>query len=179
MTTAEEMWLPVLGYEGAYEVSNIGRVRSWKAPGRSSARATEPRLLVQTPNRKRGGYMHVGLCKAGDRVSIRPVHAIVLETFAGPRPAGAVCRHLNGRPADNRLCNLKWGTQAENMADAVAHGTATIGPRNAMASLSPDQVLDIRRLLRGGAGTVAVARRFCVSNATISRIKHGCRYASV
>ena len=62
------------------------------------------------------------LCKDGRRQS-RAVHHLVLLAFVGPKPGGMVTRHLNGDPGDNRLTNLVYGTQSENMYDKVAHGT--------------------------------------------------------
>lgn len=52
------------------------------------------------------------------------VHRLVLEAFVGPKPEGAVTRHLNGDPTDNRLANLAYGTPAENGADMRRHGTS-------------------------------------------------------
>lgn len=47
----------------------------------------------------------------------------MLTAFVGPCPPGMMARHRNGNPADNRVENLRWGTQSENMLDAVEHGT--------------------------------------------------------
>lgn len=62
-------------------------------------------------------YKNVGLHGGG----ARQVHAIVAETYLGPRPDGMEVRHLNGDSLDNRVCNLVYGTHADNMQDRVRH----------------------------------------------------------
>ena len=100
--------------------------------------------LSHTP-RPRGSYMMVSTRTCGSR----RVHVLVLEAFMGLRP-GLKCRHLNGDPLDNRLANLRWGTQAENCADTVRHGRSTRGERNGSAVLTEAAVHDI--LLKRTAG---------------------------
>lgn len=50
------------------------------------------------------------------------VHHLVLWAFVGRAQVGQECRHVNGLPGDNRLCNLVWDTRAANMADRLKHG---------------------------------------------------------
>lgn len=109
-----EEWRPVVGFEGLYEVSDQGRVRSAPRP------KTRGGLL--RPGGHRSGHLHVVLSRAG-RVCTRQVHRLVLEAFTGPCPEGQECRHLNGDPADNRHVNLCWGTRSENVQDMIRHGT--------------------------------------------------------
>ncbi len=82
----------------------------------------------------RGGYLAVGVKRpGGSSREKKPVHQLVLIAFVGPRPAGAITRHLNGNPADNRPENLAWGTALENARDALRHGTTDRGQRHAEA----------------------------------------------
>ena len=62
------------------------------------------------------------LTKQGSR-KVFSVHVLVMAAFVGPRPEGAVTRHLDGNPLNNHLTNLAYGSQSENLRDAVAHGT--------------------------------------------------------
>lgn len=117
-----ERWLSVPGHDG-YEVSDLGRVRSW----RGRWRRTEPRLLRQS---ERNGYMRVSLYDLdGASCSSQSVHALVALAFHGPRPEGNEVRHLNGDRYDNRLSNVAYGTPSENRKDAVRHGTHNMSSR--------------------------------------------------
>lgn len=121
MDATQEEWRAVLGYEGQYEVSNRGQVRSLDRiitfPDgryrRARGRILKPWTL------KRIGHQCVGL--AGKSRAL--VHVLVLEAFVGPRPDGLVACHNNGIADDNRVENLRWDTYAENNKDLVRHGT--------------------------------------------------------
>lgn len=118
-----EKWLPVAGFEGYYEVSNQGRVRSLtrivKAGGERT-RISYSRILRQTPNA--GGRLTVKLSVLGT-TRTRLVHQMALEAFHGLRPQGMLACHNNGKHLDNRVANLRWDTPAENMRDKRRHGT--------------------------------------------------------
>lgn len=116
-----ERWLPVVGFEGSYEVSDLGRVRSldrveiWRRTIRGQyiegERHFKGKILVPTP--KEAGHMHVQL----GRNNRFYVHHLVLTAFVGPAPAGMECLHWDDDPANNVLDNLRWGTRSENLAD--------------------------------------------------------------
>jgi len=120
-----EIWLPVVGFEGIYEVSDLGRMRSLPRVvtqmihGRSTPRRFPGVDMKPTLNE---GYPAVTLYRDGTSV-LRRVHVLVLEAFEGAPPAGMEGRHLNGDRTDPRRMNLKWGTRGENIRDAVRHGT--------------------------------------------------------
>lgn len=105
-------WLPVVGYEGLYQVSDDGSLNTKSRRGEWI-----PRAICTDKN----GYRRVTLSLDGKKYC-RLVHHLVLEAFVGPRPEGHECRHLNGNPGDNRLENLQWGTSTENSFDVVRHG---------------------------------------------------------
>lgn len=108
-----EQWVPVVGFEGLYEVSDAGNVRSLPRPG--------TRGCVLRGEVDRRGYRTVKLSKDGRKKHVA-VHVLVITAFCGPRPGDSECRHLNGDRLDNRLVNLAWGTSAENSQDMVDHG---------------------------------------------------------
>lgn len=123
-----ECWLPIPGYEGFYEVSDLGRVRSLDRDVRS--RLAQGRELKQGVRGKvpEKAYPRVTLFRGGRGVA-KNVHSLVMLTFVGPRPEGWHTRHLNGNSHDARLVNLAYGTPKENYLDAIRHGTIPItGP---------------------------------------------------
>lgn len=123
---SEERWVPIPGYEG-YEVSDLGRVRSWRARW---APRTSP--LVLAPGVQRDGYLRVNLHTTRDGKPYQKpysVHALVLLAFKGPRHEGLICRHIDGNQKNNALSNLAYGTHSENNLDAVAHGTHVMANR--------------------------------------------------
>lgn len=112
---ASECWLPVAGYEGLYEVSDQGRVRSLATYG------TGLRGGILKPYKRKDGRLDVALHRDGRQRNCR-IHQVVAEAFIGPRPEGMETRHLNDEPADNRLVNLAYGTSAENKQDMLRNG---------------------------------------------------------
>lgn len=121
-----ETWRPVVGYEGHYEVSDQGRVRSIDRvtpcvrDGKTYHRRRAGALKAFAVGK--GGYWTVHLSNGRTHRTLA-VHRLVLEAFVGPRPEGQVTRHLNGNAQDARLCNLTWGTQSDNLYDKGRHGT--------------------------------------------------------
>ncbi|WP_416372568.1 NUMOD4 motif-containing HNH endonuclease [Corynebacterium variabile] len=118
--TDHEEWRPIPGYEGRYSASDRGRVRSEDriiVTASGIQKRARGRILIQKAYDD-AGHTNVSL----GRERTKTVHSLVLEAFIGPRPAGAVTRHLNGVANDNRLENLTWGTQRENAFDTVKHG---------------------------------------------------------
>lgn len=166
---SSERWRPVVGHDG-YDVSDHGRVRSWRKEG--GGRRVLPRLRKLQPL-KTGGYMSFMLIEGKKPILLR-VHIVLLEAFVGARPDGFECRHLDGDVKNNRLSNLCWGTSSQNTADQIRHGTDTRGERNGGAKFTHSQVAAIRSSTRMGK---ELAEEFGVAQSTISRIRHRIRYA--
>jgi len=112
------LWLPVVGLEQSYEVSNQGRVRSIKTSRILSQRLTSPGKRRPTGKR----YPVVEFRIAGRQKIRRKVHLLVLEAFSGARPSEHVACHSNDNPLDNRLENLRWDTRSGNVIDSVING---------------------------------------------------------
>jgi hypothetical protein len=167
--TTNECWLPVVGYEGSYEVSDHGRVRSVDRLVRSGRGQNRIRGRVLRPWRCTGGYLQVSICRDGQRRALK-VHHLVLEAHDQLRPTGAECRHMNGSPEDNRIENLAWGSRAENMADRAAHGGDRRGEKCQFAKLTRNDVRAIRRLVADGHSRREAAGRFGVSMGAVDCI---------
>jgi hypothetical protein len=105
-----EEWLPVVDYENYYEVSSYGRVRN---------AVTQKHV----GSLDKYGYMKVTLRTPGSKRDYR-IHRLVLEAFHGkPDVSRQLGLHRDGNKLNNREDNLYWGTQQENMQDAIEHGT--------------------------------------------------------
>lgn len=112
----KEIWKDIPGYEGRYQVSDMGRVRSLNYLGTKTVRVLKPKT-------SRGGYLCVSLCKNG-KIWYAKIHRLVYGTFIGidkpylRRGKGSECwviNHKDGDRTNNRLSNLELITQAENV----------------------------------------------------------------
>lgn len=113
----KELWLPVVGYEGLYEVSDQGRVRSLDRY--EQVRSRSGNLYRQffpgalKAQRLRPAYLAVHLSK-DNKPATRYVHALVAEAFLGKRPEGMVVNHIDENKLNNKADNLEWATYMEN-----------------------------------------------------------------
>lgn len=171
---SKKRWKDVVGYEGLYQISDCGDIKSLH-----KTRGTYGRILKI---RKRGedGYLGVVLCRDGERKDFL-IHRLVLLAFNGPCPIGMETRHINGNGTDNRINNLSWGTHSENMKDQVRHGTYIYarGSQSTRAILNEENIGQIRELLISGRdghfgkkySQLTIAKMFNVSEQTICAIK--------
>lgn len=128
-----EEWRPVRGFEGRYEVSSLGNVRSLakvlpfrSKRGRWFTRRTKTAPIAK--NLMNAGY-HVVHLYRDDVRTVRTVHSVVAEAFIGPRPEGHDVAHWNGERLDNRAANLRYATRSENHMDKRRHGTSRLGKK--------------------------------------------------
>lgn len=167
---SQEIWKEVPEYP-MYEVSSLGRVRSWKKANgkyRPYIRAKTPKLrkLFVNPS----GYCVVALCKEGI-IKLFRVHTLVLFTFIGERPKGMEAAHLNGKKKDNRLDNLAWVTHKENSRHKKWHGTLLFGEKHNMVKLTEAEVRSIREeYIPGVFGMYRLGKKYAVSASLIRKI---------
>lgn len=152
-----ERWLPVVGFEGLYEISHLGRVRSLHFPSPRILRPTGASgLLLYTLRRNKSPHY-------------RKAHVLVAAAFLGPRPEGYEISHEDGDRANNRPENLAYVTPAENMRHAAARQQMPRGQRNASAKLTESQVREIRSLA-GSLSQEKIAAQFGVTQPLIGKI---------
>ena len=114
-------WRPVVGFEGRYEISNWGIVR--RIPSTYTARYKGMGYHVKGTRPNRHGYHRVVLYKDGKGFGLT-VSRLVLEAFVGPPTKDTpFALHGDGNRNHNWVENLRWGSQSENIRDAVKHGT--------------------------------------------------------
>lgn len=168
-----EIWKDIPGYEGRYQASTEGRIRGIDRQqavvykdGRSENRLLKGRVLSTCPGSN--GYPYVGLRKArdADNATFCPVPHLVALTFMGPRPDGLVICHADGNKNNNRLENLRYDTQTENLLDIYRIG-------GKCGKLSIEQVKDIKQRLARGESKSSIGRAFGVSKTAIYYIAKG------
>lgn len=168
-----ERWLPVVGYEGLYEVSDLGRVRSLDRHVRSRFQTRLVKGRVLTPDVDQHGYLRVCLSVA-QRKRHHQVHRLVLLAFRGPCPEGMQACHFPDRdPENSRLSNLRWDTPAGNYNDKKKHGTAPIGERNRWAKFSTADVQRVFELRATGLLQREISSATGISQTHVSRILRG------
>lgn len=169
-----EMWKPLPGFEGEYAVSNLGRVKSLARPSINSSRQVRGVIRKQNPNSH--GYSMLKLYHADGTWRGVSVHRMVALAFLGPCPIGKNINHKNGDKMDNRVDNLEYTTQSENLRHAYEH-LGVIGPRGERqghAKLTERHVLDIKQLLADTPLSHSqIARLYSVTRECISRINQG------
>ena len=159
-----EVWKKVRSWPG-YEISDEGRLRSWR--GRPSQKAAPRRPKILKGGKDKNGYRRAVLTKPGARKSFRIAH-LVARAFLPKRCPRLVLTHLNGKNQDDRAVNLAWRTQRENILDKIRHGTMRRGDGHPSAKLTQEQVQEIRKakgLLR------EIADEYGVAKSTIGNIK--------
>lgn len=158
-----EEWRDVVGLEGRYRVSSLGRVRGGPML-RHTARGCN-KVQVNP-----FGYERVSL--TGFDQKLRPywVHRLVAEAFVGPRPAGMQVNHKDGIKRNNAADNLEYCTPGENIRHAVRAGLKRSGEEHHNCILVREQVIKIRRLARDGMSNTEIAKLYGLSHSRVSRV---------
>jgi hypothetical protein len=152
-----EVTRPVPGWAG-YRVTSDGRLLGPSGAPVRWQRQSSGHLVYTTGGRR-----------------LRVAHA-VLTAWGQPRPEGALARHLNDDPSDNRLSNLAWGSYADNMADSLANGRRRTGEAASPTGLSAEAVACI---FTDGRSSRVLAAEHGVSHTTVLKIKRGQRWGVV
>lgn len=170
-TESEERWLPIPGYEGHYEVSDLGRVRSlWFG-----------RTKLIKPYLSTTGYYTVFL--SNDDGSKRyKLHRLVLLAFVGPPFLGDyhACHNDNNK-TNNSLSNLRWDTRKGNFADKKKHGTENDykGFKHPQVKMTENKIREIRAEILKGKSTRCIAKELGVGRTTVQMIGNGKRWSEV
>ena len=160
----EEIWKPIPGYEGRYEVSNHGRVRSF-VTGTGSKGAVH--YLKQDASHPRG-YRRVTLSMNRKTEKIQ-VHRLVAALFIGPPPTPEhQVDHDDFNTGNNRWDNLKWVTSQENHEHSLDRHPR--GTTHGQCRLSEGDVREIRTLYANGQTQTAIAEQFGISQGHCQRI---------
>ena len=180
MSDSTEEWKDIPGYEGRYQASSLGRIKSLARSGtRSNGRIfrTVEKILRQSKSGQ-GGYSMVCLSDSSLKQRLCLVHRLVLQTFVGPCPAGMQACHSPDRDRkNNQLENLRWATVADNAHDRELHGTVLTGSKNPASKLTEEDVRKIRSMYKKNEfGFKRIAKLFNVGHGHIMRIITGQRW---
>src|SRR5690625_4481364 len=166
----KEIWRDIPGHSGYYQVSDLGKVRSFKKRGAAKGKLKVPFLLKPSKNNK--GYLRVRLW-ANHKYERHFIHRLVAMIFI-PIPEGKhVVNHKNRNREDNKVSKLEWCTYHENVRHAVQTGLMTeqIGSGNHASRLTESDVIMIRRLYKTtNLSQKEVADKFGVSQMSVSKI---------
>jgi hypothetical protein len=167
-----EVWKDVNGFEGLYQVSNLGRVKSLERfvvnwAGTNSLRKQK----FLSIRKSKLGYLDVKLCKDSIKYPLR-VHRLVAMAFIPNTDKKTQVNHINGIKTDNRVENLEWVTGSENKIHAFRTGLQkpNFGTIAGAKKLTESDVIRIRSGEFGNLPQKEIAKIFSVSQITISRV---------
>lgn len=164
-STEIEEWRDVPGWEGLYQVSSLGRVKSLDRSvlvrqANGNARTVRYKGLVLKQKIASTGYPGVMLTRSKARFSAN-IHALVCEAFHGPRPSPAhQVAHNDGSRTNNRADNLRWATVSQNCLDKRRHGTMVQGEEMWRATFTEAQIRNVRRRYKTGEGLTSIAKSY-------------------
>ena len=161
MDDVSERWLPVVNWDGLYEVSDQGRVRSLPRSTVSGIRGGKVLRFRSLPT----GYLRISLYSGERKEPDRYVHDLVAEAFIGPKPEGQEVRHGPGGKADNRLVNLSYGTHIANCEDRARDLD--------YHKLNRAKAAEVRARAAAGMPQGLIAAEFGIGRSHVSRIVSG------
>jgi hypothetical protein len=163
-----EEWRDIPGWEGLYQASSLGNIRSLERTIDHGRGKRKLRSVVLAQDCSCARYRQVKLT-SGPRRQTRTVHSLVCAAFHGDRPDEMVAAHLDGDGANNAASNLKWVTQMENVRHSKIHGTFSDWRTQPGTKLDGNARNYIRRVKSIDA---VLARLFGVSPSLIHRIRN-------
>lgn len=164
-----ERWAWIADCDHRWVVSTLGRVCSVKRTvvyRNGQVANYKAKVLKGVPNQD--GYFVVSITIHGKK-TCRSVHSLVAASFLDNPSNLPLVLHRNGDRADNRECNLYYGTQKQNMADSIAHGTKVKGETHGMVKIDDRAVREIRKL-SGAKKQRDIARMFGLGQSQVQRI---------
>lgn len=176
MAEEVEIWKDVVGYEGFYQVSNLGRVKSLHryfnriyCNGTNIQREVPERILPLRDSIKK--YSRAFLCKGRIKKNFL-VHRLVAVAFIANPENKLEVNHINCNKKDNRVSNLEWTSYSENRKHAVENGRMryALGEKSGSSKLSESQIKEIRLKHKNGETGKNIAMYFNVTPSTIYSI---------
>ena len=162
-----ERWKPVPGYSGHYEISCQGRILSHKFG----------KTTILRPKMHPRGYLFIFLSNGKLGRKKHNIHQLVIQNFGPAQPDNTTVDHINRVRTDNRIQNLRWATQEEQIENTVFADCK--GEKNPCAKLKEQDVIQIVKHLKDGMGRMALAQMYNVTKTTIGNIVLGITWSHV
>lgn len=171
-----ETWKDIPGFEGHYQASTLGQVRSIDRTVLRNGKPMKLKGKVLKPSPTEKGYLYVNL-SIESKPKPHKVHRLVALTFLPNPDDKPAINHVNNDRIDNSVQNLEWCTNQENTNHAKAQnrlaGGSSPGEQHPMSKLTADTIRRIRKDFSAGHSGKYICEKYGVSPSHASRIKHG------
>lgn len=166
-----EIWKDIPGFEGIYQASNIGQIKSLERIRNGGGSISKCRIKerILKPRKNKVGYLHLMICNNGKR-STHSIHRLVAIAFLPNYLNKPTVNHKNGNKLDNRVENLEWATFSENTNHGFENGLNKRGELHFLTNLTKSDVLEIRRLSSIGEKQRVIGDKFGISLKAVSDI---------
>jgi len=167
----KEIWKDIPGYEGLYQVNNLGRIKSLSRRLKAKPkRIIQERILKERIDRH--GYIKVNIYKNG-KIKVIKIHQIVALLFLNNFDKKREINHKDGNKQNNRIENLEWCTHKENMQHASKNGLMSRGEKHFSVKLTKKDVIKIKKFCdKTNQSDLEIALKFNISRKTINDIRH-------
>lgn len=175
-----EIWKEIEGYEGFYEVSNLGNVRSLDRMvfnPKSGMTLRKGVSLKYSKNHK--GYKYVGLTRDGKRSGLKFIHRLVAKAFIDNPENKPQVNHIDGNKVNNCANNLEWMTDGENQKHAKDNFLKCVNDKHKDSVLTNEHVLFLPRLFEIGMNQGMIAKIYGVDRHVIMNILKGVSYRQI
>lgn len=173
--TRKERWRQIPDFSW-YDVSSLGRIRSWK-PDRPSQRKARAKAMIMRTRMDRDGYPRITLQDDKGKKRVVRIHILVARAFLGPAK-GRLVLHKKNKRSKAHLENLEYGSYEDNNDDKYISGTHQMGEQNSRAEVTKKQAKQIYRL-KEQVTQMEIADRYGISRQAVSDIHRGITWAEV
>lgn len=174
----EEVWKDIEGYEGLYQVSNLGRVKSLeKIVLNKGSKILKPEIILKT-GFSRDGYPLTTISKNNKTRTFR-INRLVAQAFI-PNPENKdTVNHKNGIKTDNRVENLEWNTRSENVLHAYKYGLkiSVKGEKHYASKITEKDALDIK--YNKGLSAKDAAKTYGITLSMVFQIRRGVKWKHI
>lgn len=173
-----EQWKDITDFEGLYQVSNLGNIKSIARVSTIGRRLKERMLSLKV--NKDNGYVYVSLFRQGKTYNKR-VHILVAQEWVKNPNKLPIVHHKDADKENNKVNNLQWATQKTNVNESIKAGNMKVtGSEHPQAKLTEESVYEIKELLATTKLTQkSIAERYGVEKSAISKIKRNITWTHV